>query len=100
MQSNEKKTKVLHLIESGGMYGAENVILNLSEEMQKSGIYEPIVGCIIQKSREVPTLCSITRKKGIRTELFQIKNARLPVDYIRFVRRLKSIGPDIIHNHG
>src|SRR4051812_46012165 len=82
------------------MYGAENVILNLSEEMQKSGIYEPIVGCIVQDRQEVPTLCNIARSRGIKTELFPIKNARFPVDYIRFVRRLKAIGADIIHSHG
>ncbi len=82
------------------MYGAENVILNLAEEMQNSEIYEPIVGCIVQDSREVPTLCDNASNRGIRTELFLIKNARLPVDYIRFVRQLKAIGADIIHSHG
>jgi len=100
MEPNARKIKVLHLIESGGMYGAENVILNLSVEMQKSEIYEPIVGCIIQNSREVPTLCDIASKRGIQTELFKIKNSRLPVDYIRFIRKLKAIGTDIIHSHG
>jgi glycosyltransferase involved in cell wall biosynthesis len=68
--------------------------------MQQSGLYEPIVGCIIQNRHEVPALCEAARGRGIRTELFHIKNTRLPLHYVRFVQRLKAIGPDIIHSHG
>jgi glycosyltransferase involved in cell wall biosynthesis len=100
MEQNKKRTKVLHLIASGGMYGAESVILNLSLEMQKSGVYEPIVGCIVQERLEVPALCEAARSKAIRTELFRIKNTRLPVHFVRFLRQLKAIGPDIVHSHG
>lgn len=100
MESNKQNTKVLHLIESGGMYGAEHVILNLSQEMLESKTYVPIVGCIVQDVRDVPTLCRIARSRSIRTVLFQIRNGRLPFDYIRFVRELKTVGADIIHCHG
>jgi glycosyltransferase involved in cell wall biosynthesis len=94
------RIRVLHFVESGGLYGAENVILNLSLEMQRSGAYEPIVGCIIQDRQEVPALCEAARSKGIRTELFYIKNVLLPLHYIGFLRRLKAVSPDIIHCHG
>jgi glycosyltransferase involved in cell wall biosynthesis len=99
-ESNRIKIKVLHLIESGGMYGAENVILNLSLEMQRSGRYEPIVGSIIQDRRQMPAICDVARNNAIRIEQFHIRNTWLPLDYTRFLRRLKAIGPAIIHSHG
>jgi glycosyltransferase involved in cell wall biosynthesis len=97
---DQMKTKVLHFLESGGMYGAENVILNLSREMRQSGVYEPIIGCIVQNHREAPALCEAARNQAIRAEQFHIKNTWLPLHYVGFIRRLAAIRPDIIHCHG
>ena len=38
----EKRHRILHLIESEGVYGAENVIMNLSREMIAHEKYEPL----------------------------------------------------------
>jgi glycosyltransferase involved in cell wall biosynthesis len=76
------------------------VIINLSMEMQQSGAYEPIIGCIVKDQRHAPALWEAAQQKSIRTELFRIRNSRLLLDYARFLRQLKTIGPQIIHSHG
>ena len=50
------RKRVLHFIESGGIYGAESVIINLSREMAAGGDYEPVIGCIVQRDDEAVDL--------------------------------------------
>lgn len=91
---------VLHLIHSGGFYGAESVILNLSLGLKEFGIL-PIIGCFWDKGTGQPLLGKIAEEKGIK------------VRYIHFNRKIELLGPlkqihriiheeniSIVHSHG
>jgi glycosyltransferase involved in cell wall biosynthesis len=92
--------KVLHFIDSGGLYGAESVILNLSREMQTGGEYEPVVGCIVSQSDEQNALYDKALELGIRAEKLVIRNSCFIIDIPRIARQLKRLDIKIIHSHG
>jgi glycosyltransferase involved in cell wall biosynthesis len=93
--------KILHFIESDGVYGAENVVLNLSAEMSRQGRYKPIIGCIAEDANERNALCERAECCGITVLSFIInKNYSIAFQLLKCVRRIKQYGIDIIHTHG
>lgn len=94
------KTRVLHFIESGGIYGAESVIINLSREMAAAGRYEPVIGCIVQRDDEQVDLVHAASSRGMEAHRIKISNALVVLDLPRAARRLKDLGIDLIHCHG
>ncbi|MBK6734744.1 MAG: glycosyltransferase [bacterium] len=94
------KVRVLHLLESGGLYGAERVVLNLSTALRAAGRYEPVVGCIVQNPDEPSALFDEARRLGFAAEKVLLRNLRLAVDVPREARRLRALGIGLVHSHG
>ena len=95
-----RKRNILHFIDSGGLYGAENVILNLSREMMAHGEYKPIVGCIVPDASLPNALYEKSVQLGIEAIKIQIKNTKLWRDLPKAARLFKALGIDMIHCHG
>lgn len=95
-----KKKRLLHFIDSGGLYGAESVILNLSQEMKAQGEFEPVIGCIVPK----PEAASDLYDKALELELPAIKividNRLLPIHLPKAAQAFKKQHIDLIHCHG
>ena len=94
------RKKVLHFIESEGVYGAERVILNLSKEMLQSTEIEPVVGCIVNKSEDVSDLFDAARNLGIEAIKLPISNSKVILDLFKAAKILRSARIAIIHSHG
>ncbi len=92
--------RILHFIESGGLYGAEKVILNLSGEMLRSGRFQPVVGCIVAGSGEPCALYDEAERQGFEAVRIVVRNGRLALDLPRAGRQLRAMGIDLIHSHG
>jgi glycosyltransferase involved in cell wall biosynthesis len=92
--------RILHFIESGGMYGAERVILNLAVATRDIGRYEPIIGCICQRSDEHPALTVAARSVGIAAKCLVMRNRWLFIDLPHAAREIRAMGIDVIHSHG
>lgn len=92
--------RILHFIDTGGLYGAESVILNLSAEMRRDGRYEPVVGCIVSDPDEPCDLYDEAQARGIEAVKLRVRNALLPLDLPRAAGRMKELGIDLIHSHG
>ena len=92
--------KILHFIDSGGLYGAESVVLNLSRELQAGLEYEPVIGCIVSRSNAHNDLFEKALELGISAERLVIRNAWFFVDIFRVARRLKQLDIKLIHSHG
>lgn len=92
--------KVFHFIDSGGLYGAERVILNLSREMVKEQHVEPIVGCIVRDSHERVDLYDAAKRIGIKAEKIIFKNEYFPFHVITTAIYFKKMGVNLIHSHG
>jgi len=94
------RRRILHFIESGGVYGAERVILNLSREMQLTPDLHPVVGCIVNSTQEQSDLYDAALVQGIDAIKIPIPNARLPVALPQAARLLREQNIDLIHSHG
>lgn len=92
--------RVMHLLESGGLYGAESVVLNLSECMQAAGEFEPVIGCIVQRPDEPCALYDEAQRRGLAAEKIVLRNYGLARDIPLAARRLRSLGIGVIHSHG
>ena len=93
--------KILHFIDSGGLYGAENVLLNLSRVMLLSNDdFLPVVGCIVQSVNEQSDLYDQAVAFGIDAEKLQINNKKFLIDLPKVAFYLKKLGISCIHSHG
>lgn len=92
--------RVLHFIDSGGLYGAEKVLLNLSREMKKSGQFQPMVGCIVTSNDQPCALFDEAQKQGLDAVRLVVRNGWLALDLPRVARLLRDLKIDLIHSHG
>lgn len=92
--------KVLHFIESEGVYGAESVLLNLSREMEKTPEYDPIVGCIVSRVSQKSCLFDKALEIGIPAQKFVLRNHWVLPDLPRVAKQVERLGIDLIHSHG
>lgn len=92
--------RVLHFIDSGGVYGAERVILNLSQEMQRTPEFIPVVGCIVDTANDKNDLYNAAQAAGIEAIKIPIRNTRLLTDLPRAAKMLSEHKIDLIHSHG
>lgn len=91
--------KVLHLIDSAGMYGAERVILTLLDELKESP-FPGIVGCIRDNNSGVPQIIEEAQKKRIETKLFTIRRGFNPKGIAQILHYVKRNSIRIVHSHG
>jgi glycosyltransferase involved in cell wall biosynthesis len=92
--------KVLHFIDSEGLYGAESVILNLSSQMLKKGEFKPIIGCIVKHRDSNNDLYDAAIKLGIEAIKLPISNSLFILQLFSVTRMLKKRGVGLIHAHG
>ena len=94
-----RKYRVLHLIDSGGLYGAERVILNLSLEMRESPFIS-IVGMFTNNRSVTPELGKVAKDLGIQTSYIPLRSKFNPLNIFIVINFLKKNRLDIIHSHG
>ena len=98
--SDHKKMKVMHFIDSGGVYGAERVILNLSDELKKYPDLIVVVGCIVSDINEANALYDAAQGLGIEAIKIPVRNSKLFFDLPKAAKLLKHHRIDLIHSHG
>jgi glycosyltransferase involved in cell wall biosynthesis len=91
--------KVLQIISSGGMYGAEAVILNLSH-MLNEGPHRSVLGVFLNSSNPNLQLHENAIKEGIESYLIPCKG-QIDRKAITSIRELvKRAAVDVVHAHG
>ena len=91
--------KVLHLIDSGGLYGAEVMLLNLVEEQIKTGL-NPVILSVGTPEIEEKQLEAEARRRDLPVVPFRMKagmNLSKGLDIVKYSIRE---GFDILHSHG
>ena len=91
--------KVLHIIDSGGLYGAEMVLLNLVAEQMKLGL-EPTIASIGKKHIPEKPLETEAIKRGFRVVKFRMFPGPNPYGMLKVLRYARHNGFDILHSHG
>lgn len=93
------RTNILHLIDSGGMYGAEKVVLTLLKELQGSQ-YAGILGCIREGESERPQIAAEAEKEGIPVQYFTMRRG-LNLSGLQSIRKFVEVqGLGLVHSHG
>ena len=92
--------RVLHVISSGGMYGAEAVILQLAAEMPAGKHGESFITVFSHAGQPPPDLHTIATEAGFSSELLHCQG-QLDLGVLRALRDLATrLGIDVIHAHG
>jgi glycosyltransferase involved in cell wall biosynthesis len=91
--------KILHVISSGGMYGAEAVILNLSRTLDKNG-HASVLGVFSNTSNPNLQLHEAATREGIESHLIPC-SGQIDRTVATSIRQLvQSTGAEIVHAHG
>ena len=92
----EGPTRVLHLVSSGGLYGAEHVILNLARS-ENTVCY---VGALYNVHSPHVEVIDEAEKRGLRTVVFDSRG-RIDLGTVFQIKRfLRNNRIDILHTHG
>jgi len=93
--------KIVHLVDgSGEVYGAEKVILSLSEEMKSSGKYTPVIACIVHDKNERCDLYNVAQNNGIESIKVRLRNNLFFFDIFSIAFALRREKTALIHSHG
>lgn len=91
--------KVLHLISSGGFYGAERVILTLSKAMNRAG-HASTIGVFHNSHRPNTEIAADAQSSNLPVELIRC-NGRFDWGAVRTLRAVvQKAEPQVLHTHG
>jgi glycosyltransferase involved in cell wall biosynthesis len=91
--------KVLHLIDSGGLYGAEQMLLALSEEQIKQGLQPIILSCGLPNEAD-KALEVEAEKRNIPVIKWRMKAGLNFKGAWKIIKLAKKEQVDILHSHG
>lgn len=91
--------KIFHVIDSGGLYGAEVMLLHLAEEQMRQG-HEPIIASITEPGISEKAINKTARTKCIPLQSFEMQPGPNIGGALSLVRRAREIGADLFHSHG
>jgi len=91
--------KILHIISSGGMYGAEAVILNMSRTLN-AGSHTSVLGVFSNSSNPNLQLHEVAAKEGIDSHLIPCKGQIDPTVMASIRELATRTNADLVHAHG
>jgi glycosyltransferase involved in cell wall biosynthesis len=90
---------ILHLIDSGGFYGAENVIVALMNRQKEAGL-KVALGSIATLVDDQKVIEKKAAEIGVPVKVFRMKNGLNIFGAIRIIKYALARNTDIIHCHG
>jgi glycosyltransferase involved in cell wall biosynthesis len=90
--------KVVHVISSGGLYGAEFMLMRAVAAQRKQGI-DAAIGDVAAPGRASP-LAEAARQRGLPVIPFVMRDGFDPAGASRMFRALRDQAFDVIHSHG
>lgn len=91
--------KVAHIIDSGGFYGAEVMLLNLCQEQINQGLSVEVIS-IGLPGEPAKDLENKLTDHQIKVTAWRMKPLPDPREAIKIIRYCKSNNTDVIHSHG
>jgi glycosyltransferase involved in cell wall biosynthesis len=91
--------RILHLIHSEGIYGAELILLYLAREQQQRG-HEPFVGSIRDPGIDQTSFEALARSWGLPVVPIRIAPRPTPGVVCSLLRMVRDVAPDVLHSHG
>jgi glycosyltransferase involved in cell wall biosynthesis len=91
--------RILHIISSGGMYGAEAVILNMSRSLREAG-YQSVLGVFVNSNNPNVQLHERALAEGVESHLIPC-SGQVDFTVMAKIRELTTrTGADVVHAHG
>ena len=91
--------KILHLIDSGGLYGAEMMLVSLATAQEKMGLL-PVIGSIRKKGIEEKPLEQEAKRRGLKVQKFEMQPGPNIKGILEILRYAKEHRFDLFHSHG
>src|SRR5271154_4433559 len=91
--------KILHIISSGGMYGAEAVILNMSRALNEDG-HQSMLAVFSNSSNLNLQLYEAAIRDGIESHLIACVGQIDRRVIVRIRELMARTGADVVHAHG
>lgn len=91
--------KILHLIDSGGLYGAEKMLIDLAWEQLHCG-HEPMIVSIGTESDGEKAIEKEAFSQGVPCRPYRMKAGLNFSGALRILRDAKQQGFEILHSHG
>ncbi|MCD4720918.1 MAG: glycosyltransferase [Desulfobacula sp.] len=91
--------KILHLIDSGGLYGAEVMLLSLVSAQVKMGLV-PVIGSIRKKGIGDKPIEIEARKLGLDVQVFEMHTGPNFFGIWEIVKFARQNNFDLFHSHG
>lgn len=90
--------RILHLIHSEGVYGAEAILLYLAREQQRG--HEPFIGSIRDPGTAETPFEALARSWGLTVVPIRIAPRPTPAVVGALLRTVRELAPDVLHSHG
>jgi glycosyltransferase involved in cell wall biosynthesis len=91
--------RILHLIHSEGVYGAERVLLYLAREQQRLG-HVPIVGSIRDPDTGETPFEALAASWGLQVKRIRVSPRPTPGVVRSILRTTRELELDVLHSHG
>ena len=91
--------RILHLIHSEGVYGAELILLYLAREQQQRG-HEPLVGSIRDPGTDQTPFEALAHSWGLPVVRIRVAPRPTPGVVRSLLRTIRAAAPDVLHSHG
>ncbi|MCP3981364.1 MAG: glycosyltransferase [bacterium] len=91
--------KIAHVIDSGGLYGAERVILDLMAEQTAAG-EDPLLVSVGESSDPEKPIERAARAEGLEVQAVRMRRGLNRAGSLRLRRSLEAWGADVVHGHG
>src|SRR5687768_16193850 len=91
--------RILHLIDSGGLYGAEVILLTLIREQMTRELHV-VLGSIGEPDDPVKPLEQAAGRLGVKLQLFRMESGYNLGGIRQLLRYVRDEGIDVVHGHG
>ena len=91
--------RILHLIDSGGIYGAERILLYLAREQKRRG-HEPCIGSIARPQSPETSLEQAARSWRLDVCAIRIPPNLTPSVVHSLLGVVRDLKADVLHSHG
>ena len=91
--------RIAHVLDSGGLYGAERVLLELATEQQRAG-HVPIIVSIGEPQHAEKPIETASRARGLEVRAIRMVPGANPAGAWRVREQLRADGADLVHSHG
>ena len=91
--------RILHLIDSDGVYGAERILLYLAREQQRRGD-APLIGSIRPLRTPVTEFEQLAGSWGLPVVAIRIRPTLTPSVVRSLLNTVRGLKADVLHSHG